>query len=309
MSNGSQPSPRIRSKRWKELGIQDGFGEIRFLKWRYFVNYINQEMLDYETYIWRGQRCDNWTLKSTLDRLIKKANIAKTKHPGFRTSHLEQFKYAARGRRGLNPPAIEDENEWWALGQHHGLSTPLLDWTTSPFVAAYFALIGTGADRTAFRAIYALYRPSVESKVKELIQQKESQNEEKRAEMEKRYEKSGKPEGLPAMALARAIHNLSRPVRPEVEFIRPKSDENQRLVSQGGLFTRAPIGTTLDDWVKKNFAGKKGSYTLMKLLIPDEDREEGLRMLNRMNINHLTLFPDLDGASKYCNLFGEIEKY
>jgi hypothetical protein len=289
-----------RPKRWEELGIKDGFGQIRFVHWRYFTDYINQHMLDYETYIWRGHRLESWSLKSTLDRLIEQANVSKTKQLAFRATHLEQFKYAIRGRRGHNPASIEDENEWWALGQHHGLATPLLDWTSSPFVAAYFALIKSGITIGRYRAIYALHRPSVESKVQELIRRKKEESEKKKEE----YDKSGEPKNRLAYAL------LTTPdLTPEVEFIRPKSDENQRLVSQGGLFTRAPIGTTLEEWVQRNFDGDSDDYTLMKLLIPNREREEGLRMLNRMNINHLTLFPDLYGASKYCNLFGEIDKY
>lgn len=288
-----------RRKRWEELGIRDGFGQIRFLRWRYFTDYINQQMLDYETYVWRGQRRDDWPLKSTLDRLIEKANVSRTKQLGFRVSHLDQFKYAVRGRRGPNPASIEHVNEWWALGQHHGLATPLLDWTASPFVAAYFALITKGTGLTRYRAIYALHRPSVEHKVEELIRKKKEESEKNKEE----YDKSGQPRNRLAYVL------LTTPdLTPEVEFIRPKSDENQRLVSQGGQFTRAPDGTTMEEWVQRNFAGEN-RYTLMKLLVPNKDREEGLRMLNRMNINHLTLFPDLYGASKYCNLFGEIEKY
>ena len=287
-----------RRKGWEEGKIENGFGQIHFLKWRYFIDYIRQEMLDYETYIWRGQRCSNWHLESTLDRLIKKAKIAKTKQSGFLNSHLEQFKYAVRGRRGPNPAPIEDENDWWALGQHHGLATPLLDWTTSPFAAAYFAFIGMDNFQTRYRTIYALHRPAIERKVAQL----RAEEKIRRMEKKERLEKSGKAKN------ALALVYLNGPIRPEVEFIRPKSDENQRLVSQSGLFTRAPHGTTLETWVQKNFV-QESTYVLMKMMVPNQNREECLRILNRMNINHLTLFPDLYGASKFCNLFGEIEKY
>ena len=86
------------------------------------------------------------------------------------------------------------------------------------------------------------------------------------------------------------------------------SDENARLVSQGGLFTRAPDGVPLDDWVRANFKGEKKAI-LAKFTVPNGDREDCLRSLNRMNINHLSLFPDLYGAGAFCNLDLEISNY
>ncbi len=249
----------------------DGTTTYSLSSWGEFEDYIRERMLDFRHFVWRGQASSAWALEPTLDRILKK--IGKINDPNVRDDHLKAFEYATRGRRGPNPRTLQDQNEWWALGQHHGLATPLLDWSKSPFVAAYFAFISEGNESSENRAVFGLSQFTVQLSSAEIL---------------KNWEGTSRP--------------------PIIEFVEPLSDENDRLVSQGGLFTRSPDGQDIETWVREKFKGDTYSR-LVKLLIPNSERSVCLRSLNRMNINHLTLFPDLYGASKFCNLDLFIEKY
>ena len=86
-----------RKPRWSEGTFDKGVQTIRLSSWKYFSDYVNQELLDYTTYIYRGQANSSWRLEPTIDRVITTPLAWK------RNNHLETFKYAIRGRRGPNP--------------------------------------------------------------------------------------------------------------------------------------------------------------------------------------------------------------
>lgn len=227
-------------------------------------------MLNFSHYVWRGQRDAVWPLQTSLDRALQFK--PKTQHAELAKAHLEKFKLAVRGRRGSNPVIIKDENEWWALAQHNGMATPLLDWTESPFVALYFAFEKVQAPASGKRAIWAL---------------------------------GGF--GHKNSALIDSHKEDSRP--PILELVRPMQDENSRLVSQSGLFTKVPYGQTVETWIRTQYAGNTKNAPLIKITFPNDDRPECLRTLHKMNINHLSLFPDIYGAGQYCNKALTISKY
>jgi hypothetical protein len=266
----------------------------RMSSWDDFYGYIRDIFYRFPYYYWRGQADASWGLESSLDRLLKKVEIPLlmdsklSEYPEFlkdrlyRTvfkDHLEEFKKASRGRRNANSSKHDSmtENEWWALGQHYGLATPLLDWTKSPFVALYFAFENKEDCKTGERAVWAI--GPFDEKNSEIMQDFEDRDD-------------------------KAVDEIP----PILEIIEPHQDDNARLVNQSGLFTKAPIRLTAESWVRKNYT-VTDSPILHKIIIKDEERDKCLVMLNKMNINHVSLFPDLYGAGIYCNNVLSIKKY
>ncbi len=80
-------------------------------------------------FVYRGQADEIWELK---------ANLFRKKIDGVidPLAHLEKFKKYLIGRKDVNDLS---ENEIWAVGQHYGLYTPLLDWSVSIAVALFFS--------------------------------------------------------------------------------------------------------------------------------------------------------------------------
>lgn len=217
-----------------------------------------------ENYIFRGYRKNDWLLEPTIDRLIDKDHRANEL-----LRQIEYFKKSIVGRRGMNPPSL-NEDECWALGQHFGLYTPLLDWTYSPYVALFFAFAEKGKDddQTESRVLHCFNKKRVQDKCSGLLDDNR-----------------------------------------KIEFYEPRLEEHQRIISQSGLFTISRSSLHIEEWITNNFPETHQQIILLKIHIDNAVRLNILKQLDWMNINFLTLFPDLMGAAKHANLRLEISGY
>jgi hypothetical protein len=87
-------------------------------------------------YLFRGCGSAEWALKSSFDRMFE--HLPTRRRLETWTSLLATFR-AECEEHGLSASVLADDRRLLAFGQHHGLPTRLLDWSLSPYVAAFFA--------------------------------------------------------------------------------------------------------------------------------------------------------------------------
>jgi hypothetical protein len=125
---------------FQHVSYCNGIWEIRAESWSDFGELLFGSLsivVDSNDYFWRGQEAQ-WPLKSCLDRATPPVDDES------RERQLKEFIHAMRGNGRPKPPfpakSPTDIDRWWSIGQHYELATPFLDWTASPFIAAFFAL-------------------------------------------------------------------------------------------------------------------------------------------------------------------------
>lgn len=229
---------------------------------------------------------------------------------------LEIFKRGMQGH--CNLPFCEndmDENynaniEWWCLGRHHCLKTPLLDWTHVPGIALFFA--------------FADYNPIKDNSVRQIsILNKRFIKDWQDSHRDKQFEYFCDGEEKRNVSISEYRLNV-------LELL---SHSNKNMIAQQGAFTFVEIKdlkkdwrlTAVDQWMDvflkevnpdwdhmPLWFGFGLSWAFGTILIEEkkeDDRANCLRYLNSLNINYKTLFPGPEGAAKHANLCLEIPGY
>jgi hypothetical protein len=216
----------------------------------------------YHNWAFRGQRDASLPLFSALSRYFLTYGIDPRAWPDQEERILRIFKRKAPHFL-THVPDDEDDFQWLALMQDHGAPTRLLDFTWSPYVAAFFALHNSVGDA----AIFACNPVEIE-KVKKLDMEKPGAFRKHFLSKSESFVWMGEPYAM-----------------------------NQRLIAQSGTFiVPAFLDAPLED-ILALYPNPK--QTLIKFILPtDRVRDKAMRELYKMNITQATLFPDLDGLAR-----------
>jgi hypothetical protein len=240
---------------------------VRLTRWAEFVEHTDA----LEGWAFRGQISAQWPLVPSLTRRLQQFSPDPRLWPLRESRAMRIFRRKAHIYLA-DRTALEDELRCLALMQHHGASTRLLDFTKSPFVAAFFALESATRDV----AVFALNTPALWHSAPSFDPSLT------RARIDPRV-----PGNFGQYFAANKL--------PLMWFGEP-SEMDSRLVAQSGLFVIPGVLDQPLDVILDGYGGSENVLT--KIVLPLGMRNEAMRALYRMNVTYATLFPDLDGLAR-----------
>lgn len=309
----------VADSREEETGSDprhQGMVTITLRNWR-LLEPLLYTMVEMSHAIFRGVEQSTFTLTPSI---FRRYAFGHTSTVAEKNAYIERcydhFLQAIRARRGplSKPLHTYSKFEIWSLGRHYGVCNTMLDWSHSPYVCLFFAF--AHRDQEGVRSLYCLKQNVIEA-----------------AREQKPISKSGTDSSR------HDEHDdillTSDPDYDSLLFYTPLSDDNFRMINQQGVFTVSRSPHSIEKWVYHNYPQVKlhlqkaldgattkdakdklrteinSGWVLLKVNIETsrQDRAQILRALNRMNINHASLFPDVEGASLYANMQGDIHHY
>ena len=234
-----------------------------------------------DTWIFRGHRESKWNLQTSLERTMNVYQQPMKDAPQIEAGLLRRFKRESQNYVS-KLPLQSNYMEWFALMQHYGAPTRLLDWTYSFFVALFFAV--EGADGEC--AVWAFNSDSVTGKLREILPKKDT----------KCLDED------PNALVADNFENMFMRRRPKalVCTMNPYNFNERLIIQQGVFLCPGDVSKPFERNLSAVFSKKELRDNLRKYEIADDTklRKEIIQNLRRMNMSRATLFPGLDGFAQ-----------
>lgn len=225
------------------------------ISWGNFKKYISK--LESRRFLFRGQK-EPLRLRTSFHR-TGRADVQRFVSEDIQALHRL---LSARTKHIFNLEIGNEKGDFFNLVQHHGYPTPLLDWTYSPFVAAYFAYYNISRK--------VINEATTKSKVRIFLFDQ--------AEWEKDYSQ------FSHLATAKLHLSIS-------EFI---AIENERMIPQQAVSTVTNIDD-IESYISICEQASNKTY-LQAFDLPLKERDKVIQELRFMGITAGSMFPGLDGA-------------
>lgn len=227
------------------------------MSWNEFKNYVLTKLEPSEDFVFRGQSDSEFKLISLFHRLGRN-NLLRYELDDIRELHKA---VAAELDVKFNLSDPIDFAELVYIGQHFGFPTPFLDWTLSPFVAAFFAFEGAKPKQRTNQSVRVF-----------IFNRK----------LWERYR----------LNYIGNIHDAKIGVR----LMDVVSRFNKRSTGQQAL---AMFTNVSDTMLFINEKSVEYGQTFLEIIdIPVSERNIAMKELQLMGITHRSIYPGLEGACK-----------
>lgn len=261
-------------------------------------------------FYFRGQSDSRWPLSTSIERTLEKFNPALPFIEHKERSILREFQAKYHLYESCNLEHNE-KFEWLALLQHHGCPTRLLDFTFSPYVAAYFAVHDSSTDAV----IWAINGYNLRNSIRDvfgvnydpLMTQRDAINDIHIKLFNPLVATRPSVETPPRLFSLEALRSSHRISRQKGLFLAPSTFGtisspmtfiDNMAGSLGASRTEAAAFETLESQQLLSDTDLHMKYSCIRFVLPKWIHFQSMKHLNQMGLNEESLFPGLDGFAR-----------
>ena len=221
-------------------------------------------------WIYRGQGDSSWGLQTSIDRMFEDPLSISTSKLNTEIALLKRFQRESH-HYGINNIDLLNIPEWLSLMQHYGAPTRLLDWTHSPWVGLFFAIVELGDKKNA--ALWLADWTAIDNKGNSTVKDK-----------------------FKCDHNLVSVENFSDVINSGDGVIKLNSfKQNQRQIIQQGTFL---FPLNVEKTFEENLGSTLTKSELTKIILPYDIKHDLMRTLYRMNISYTTLYPGIEGFGR-----------